>query len=227
MPAVHARSRLSLLTLGLALQLAGCATTDDSPTASSTPALSALPTEARVQGLTIQLPSEFAADTVVTLGGALQLTVAATDAAGRAVTGVTVAWASGDTSVATVAHDGALMVHRSGLVQLAATVGAVSRVRSFPVILIDGAAVSDVLDDPLVARLMTGLSPTVRGRVQSAMAASAGALAAGAGPMLRTTGANVSETLRNAEDPADRTVLALLELYVHKLELALTIHSEN
>ncbi len=207
--------------------VAGCAERDAPPTAATQAATLTLSAEARVQGLSITVPGEAALDTVVTLGGVLQLAVTATDAGGRGVAGVVVRWASGDSTVATFGDGGALQVHRSGLVQLTATVGTVTQARAFPVVLIDGAAVREVLEDPLVARLVTGLSPTVGARVQAALSASAGALNAGAAATLRTLGANVAQTLRGAEDPADRAVLAVLELYVHQLELALTLSSES
>jgi hypothetical protein len=217
-------SRLLCATMA-AVPIVACSSRDAPPTAAAPATL--LSAEAQVQAVTIQLPNELAGDTVVTLGGMLQLNAAATDAAGRVVAGVGVRWASADTGVATIGDGGLLHIRHSGLVQLAASAGAVTQLRTFSVVLIDGAAVRDLLEDPLVARLVTGLSPTVGGRVQAALAASAGALHAGAAATLRTLGANVASTLRGAEDPADRAVLAVLELYVHELERALTLSNES
>lgn len=220
----HERVRWTLPpTIMMLMLVVGCAVRDTSPTAASQPPNAALTAEARVQDLQIQLSTGGAPDTLVTLGDGVALAAAATDAAGRAVPGVAIRWASLDTATAEVSADGVLRVRRSGMVQLAATAGSTTRTRAFPAIVIDGAAVQDILDDPLVARLVTGLSPTVKGRVQAALAASAGALAASAAPTLRTLGASVAETLQDVDDPADRAIMAVLELYVQHLQRALTL----
>jgi hypothetical protein len=132
-----------------------------------------------------------------------------------------------DLTAGAVVDDGALRVHHSEVVQLTATAGTVEQVGAFPVVLTDDAAVRELLEDAVVARLVTGLSPTVGARVPAAMAASAGAPNAGAAPMLRTSGARVAAPLCDADDPADRAVLAVLELYVRQLALAPTFATES
>jgi len=223
----HTRGLRTPAALVTALGLSACGTGDVPPTAMSRMADAVPPTAALVRDLAIPLPDGAASDTLVTLGEPVQLQIAARDAAGRVVGGVPVQWASGDTNVAMISEGGAMQVRRSGLVQLTASVGAVTAARTFPTVLVDEASVRDVLDDPLVARLIRGLSPTVAARVQAALAASGAALAAGSAPTLRTLGANVAQTLDGADDPADRAVLAVLDLYVRRLQRALSLTREN
>jgi hypothetical protein len=204
-----------------------CGIRDAPPTATGRLADAVPPAAVQVRDLAIPLPNEATSDTLVTLGGPLQLRVTARDAAGRVVSGSPALWASDDTSLATISEGGMLQVRRSGLVQLTASVGTVTTTRAFLTVLIDGVAVGDVLEDPLVAHLVRGLSPTVGTRVQAALAASGAALAAGNAPMLRTLGANVAQTLDGADDPADRAVLAVLELYARRLQRVLSLSHEN
>lgn len=219
------RSSVIVASALAVLLLSGCANRDVSPTAvTAEPNLSLA---RQVSDIAVELPRELAADTIVSFGGMVQLSATAVDAGGRAVPGVAVRWTSGDTSVAEIGNDGALRIRRSGVVRLTAAAGRVAQVRGFQAILVDADAVREVLEDPFVARLVSGLSPTVGARVQSALAASAEALNARAAPMLRTLGVSVAVALRGADDPADRAVMVVLDLYVHQLEQALTLSSES
>ena len=65
-------------------------------------------------------------DTVVTVGRTRQFAAQARDASGAAIVGVSIAWSSADTTIATVSSTGLVTAKASGVVSITATVGSVS-----------------------------------------------------------------------------------------------------
>lgn len=108
-PAVTARTAKLALLAALLLSCSGDGPTSPAPT----PVVAAV---AVTPGI----------DTVVTVGRTRQFAAQARDASGAAIVGVSIAWSSADTTIATVSSTGLVTAKASGVVSITATVGSVS-----------------------------------------------------------------------------------------------------
>lgn len=217
-------ARLRVVAVG-AFLLASAACGGTEPTRESDaalpPASPAASTESLVRALEVAPPG----DTLFGPGDGVQLTVAALDASGTRVDGAVARWTVSDTTLATVSEAGVLRVRGSGRVTVTAIVGAVEQAVTLPMVNVDLETARDVLTDPYVVRLLSGLEGPPGDVARVTLAEASGALASGNVAVLRRGASRVRQALADVAATPDRALVAVLDLYVDRLARALQLTS--
>jgi hypothetical protein len=152
------------------------------------------------------------------VGAAVQLAAAAKDAQGNAVSGVAFTWTSTNPGVVGVGAGGLIDAVAVGSATIRAEASGVTG--SLPVTVVDAdlAGIAALASDPLVGALVNGISSATRARVQTAVADCPAGVGQGHLELIQDCLAAVRAEVSGATDPTDRALLAVLSLFVDRLE---------
>jgi hypothetical protein len=170
---------------------------------------------------TVQVTSSLGA--LWDVGASVQLAAAATDAQGSAVGGVAFTWTSTDPGAVTVDAAGRVDAVGAGSATIRAEAGGVTGSLAVQVVDADLAGIGALASDPFLGALVTGTSSAVRARLQSAVADCPAGVGQGHLELIQDCIAAVRAEVSGATDPTDRAVLAVLSLFVDRLEQLLNL----
>lgn len=160
-------------------------------------------------------------DTILALGRATILQATARDAGGRPITGLQFTWSSSNPSVVSVGSSGVATAEGVGAATVTARTGGASGSLRLHVVDADLGTVGALTGDPFAEALLAGLSAAVGADVGSAWdACSAGASDRNVVTILEGV-ADFRDEAASATDPTDRASLAVLGLFVDRIERAL------
>lgn len=153
----------------------------------------------------------------------VQLSAAATDANGNAVSGASLSWRSSDDAVATVASDGQVTAVAPGTVTITAEVDGASDSGTVTVLTVELTRLRNLLEDPYVTVLLDHLAAASADELRAAFDAVRQGLGEGDDAAVQAALVTARGVLA-AGDPADAVLLAILGLVVDHLEMLLQQH---
>lgn len=178
----------------LAAAAAGCGNDDNPVTPASTASVT----------VTSPIGARIAVDRTV------QLSAAARDASGGALSGRSFTWSSSTPTVASVDAAGSVQALDAGPVTISATADGVSGQLALEVVEVDLVAIGALLDDPWTDQIVAALSAPAQGLVQDALDACSAAM--GTGDVDALEGCLTDVTQATSSDPTDGVLLALTAL---------------
>ena len=162
-------------------------------------------------------------DTILALGGTDQLAAAVLNSGGRTLGGAQVVWKTSDPAVAGVGSTGLVTVAGTGTVTITATALDASGSLRLRVVAAKLGTVSDLAGDAFAGSLTGGLSNAERPVAQAAYAGCASAARAGNVVAVERCVTAVRVRAAAVTDPTDRALLAVLVLYVDRIERLLAL----
>jgi len=159
-------------------------------------------------------------DTVVALGGTVQLDVNVRDQAGNILRGVQLNWTTSDPAIASV-QNGLVTAAGTGTVTITASALRTSGSLRLRIVAANLGAISSLAEDNFANSLVAGLSNASHALVQTAFARCASGATAGNLVAVRDCIRTVRDQAAAATDATDRVLLAVLVLYADQIDRSL------
>jgi Bacterial Ig-like domain (group 2) len=160
---------------------------------------------------------------LIATGKTAQLSAAATDPAGAAVTGLTVAWQTSDSTVATVNAAGTVAALAAGQTTITASAGGKSGTIALTVADADLAGIAMSVGDPVVPALVGDLSSAAAAAASGALADCTDGAQSGNLTGIQHCIATVRAAAQSAAGADDAVLLAALSIIVDHVERLLNL----